>query len=213
MSWPPKLEPGRDRDPRKTPNVPSRSDIVGADNQIDTVIEDVHFEVSTAKACASQSTASRDSSFLCCVICRVVLSNIPVAPSLHRSHQELLLCTAAATVTMCVPTAFEKQERALNALNVEKRILAADSQLPSLCYLLSWRLAQGPVLSRSLVALRWSVPVQEHAMQPLASSDRCGVPRPSFPPRACTRDLIALFRVTGDLSIIVLKVSSTWNRD
>jgi len=129
------------------------------------------------------------------------------------SHQELLLCTAAATVTMCVPTAFEKQERALNALNVEKRILAADSQLPSLCYLLSWRLAQGPVLSRSLVALRWSVPVQEHAMQPLASSDRCGVPRPSFPPRACTRDLIALFRVTGDLSIIVLKVSSTWNRD
>ena len=70
---------------------------------------EVALSIDTIKACASQSTASRDSSFLCCVICRVVLSNIPVAPSLHRSHQELLLCTAAATVTMCVPTAFEKQ--------------------------------------------------------------------------------------------------------
>ena len=60
----------------------------------------------------------------------------------------LLLASWDALVSLIEYITIVFKERALNALNVEKRILAADSQLPSLCYLLSWRLAQGPVLSR-----------------------------------------------------------------
>jgi len=122
MSCPPKSEPARERDPRKTPNVASRGDIVGADNQIDTAVEEANIEVFNLKACAKQPTKSRDSSFLCCVICRVT----PRAPPLHGCCNGHHVCTTCLLKAGESPECPECGEKDLSC-----RLSVAESLLPA----------------------------------------------------------------------------------
>ena len=89
---------------------------------------------------------------------------------------------------------------------MEKKISAADSQLVILNSDLKG--LENPSVGRILVALHSSVPVLGLAMQPHASSDQCAVPRPHFPPPACTRDLIALSRYYFWTYVVLEKFSS-----
>ena len=74
--------------------------------------------------------------------CKLVLYPLPRTSPVH------LHSMAAAMDTSCAVHADLQEVKVSSALTVEKRILVADSLLPSLCFLLSYREAQDPALTR-----------------------------------------------------------------